>query len=119
MAKDDYDVIVFKVLVYLYAVLKKKIVFDELTFSKAIKLENINDQYFNSILEMMSKEGLIDNVFFTKAWGNDLILLSDLKDMQITSEGIHYLKENDRMAKIKNFLIDNVELITSLISKVL
>ncbi|MDO5014534.1 MAG: hypothetical protein Q4E28_01065 [Clostridia bacterium] len=29
MAKDDYDVIVFKILLYYYAVLKRKIVFEK------------------------------------------------------------------------------------------
>lgn len=119
MAKNDYDVIVFKILVYLYAVLKHEIIFDLITFKKAIKYEDINEQYFNSILDMMHKDGYIDGVVIAKAWGNDLIVASDLKDMYITSNGIHYLKENDIMNKIKNLLTNNVELISSLIVKVL
>lgn len=119
MAKDDYHVIVFKILVYLYAVLKREIAFDVITFKKAIKYDEINEQYFNSVLDMMKKEDLINGVTVIKAWGNDLIVASDLKDMHITSNGIHYLEENSTMNKIKQFLLENVELITSLITKVL
>lgn len=118
MARDDYDAIVFKILVYLYAVFKRKIPFEKLTFKKATKYDEINEQYFNSVLDMMQKEGLIDGVVFVKAWGHDLILASDLEDMAITYNGIHYLKENDKMSKAKTFLLENVELITSLIEKV-
>ena len=32
MAKDDYDVIVYRVLVYFYACMKRKIMFEEETF---------------------------------------------------------------------------------------
>ena len=37
MAKDDYDVVVYRVLVYLYAVLKHKIIFEEATFRQAVR----------------------------------------------------------------------------------
>ena len=36
MAKDDYDVIVFKILTYLYACVKRKTVFEEAAFYHAI-----------------------------------------------------------------------------------
>lgn len=39
MAKDDCYVIVYKMLLYFYAVLKRKVVFNELTFNKAVGKE--------------------------------------------------------------------------------
>lgn len=39
MAKDDYDVIVYKILVYLYAFMKRKITFEEDVFQATVKKE--------------------------------------------------------------------------------
>ncbi len=50
MAKDDYDTIVYKILLYLYACLKRKIVFDRTTFFKAIDKDAICDEYLADIL---------------------------------------------------------------------
>lgn len=119
MAKDDYDVIVFKILVYLYAVAKHKILFEKNTFYNAIKIDDIGEEYLNFILGSMKHDELIDGITFARAWGNELVLASDLENMYITSDGIHYLKENDRMNKIKNFLINNIEFISTLVTKVL
>lgn len=41
MAKDDYHVIVYKVLLYLYAVLKRKIVFDKISFDVVLSKMNV------------------------------------------------------------------------------
>lgn len=44
------------------------------------------------------------------------ILCSDLIDMTITSNGIHYLNDNKKMNKIKEYLLSNVDTIASLIN---
>lgn len=116
MAKDDYDTIVFKILLYLYAVLKRKITFDEQAFYHAIGFKNIDNDYFINILYMMHEDGLIDGIVLKKAWGNTYILCSDLIDMTITSNGIHYLNDNKKMNKIKEYLLSNVDTIASLIN---
>lgn len=118
MAKDDYDVIVYRVLVYLYACLKRKIIFDETTFQATVRKNIENDEYFTSVLEMMQKEGLIEGLVFTKAWGGLVILASDIEDARITAEGIHYLKENSTMNKIGENLKDAVDIIASLASAI-
>ena len=38
MEKDDYEVLVFKILTYLYAILKRKQVFDNAVFTKAVMM---------------------------------------------------------------------------------
>ncbi len=43
MVKDDYDVIVFKLLTYLYAVAKRKIPYNKHIFDAAMKMDCIND----------------------------------------------------------------------------
>ncbi|MDU5527001.1 MAG: YjcQ family protein [Finegoldia magna] len=65
MAKDDYNVIVFKILIYLYAVLKRITVFDINELKMAVG--GINENYLNDLLEMMQKEGFIDCLFFAYA----------------------------------------------------
>ena len=116
MAKDDYNVIVFKILTYLYAVLKRKTVFDINEFKTAIG--NVDENYLNDLLEMMQKEGFIDGLIFAHAWGIESIICNDLTDMKITFKGMQFLTENSKMQEIKNFLLKNVDTISSLIKLV-
>ena len=69
MAKDDYDVVVYRMLVYLYAVLKHKIIFEDATFRQAVRKNIESDEYFTSILRMMKEENLIEGLSFERAWG--------------------------------------------------
>lgn len=100
MAKDDYDVIVFKVLTYLYACLKRKIQFSQAGFDKAIHREALNDDYLTDILWMMQEEGQIAGIEIIPAWGDVRVISSELSEMHITAAGIHYLKENGAMQKV-------------------
>lgn len=115
MSKDDYDVIVFKILLYFYGCLKRNIKFDKAVFEKTVGLEDISEDYFNQILKMMKDENLIDGISFTKAWGNIYIPISNLSDITITADGIHYLKENSTMQKIKDCVKEGVDLVAKLI----
>ena len=118
MAKDDYDVIVFKLLTYLYAVAKRKIPYNKQTFDAALKMEYINEEYFAYVIYMMLQERLIDGITVTKVWGNEFILAGNIADTFITADGIHYLKENSTMNKIKEWFKENVEYITKLITMI-
>lgn len=100
MAKDDYDVIVYRVLVYLYGCLKRTIMFEDATFNEAVKKNIESDTYFYDVLRMMQGEGLIEGLTFTPAWGGDVLLASDVKDAKITATGVKYLKENDKMKAV-------------------
>lgn len=114
MAKDDYDVIVYRVLVYLYACLKREILFDRAVFDATVKKDVDSETYFLAVLKMMQKEGLIEGLTFVDAWGGDSILLSDLSNASITSEGIHYLKENSVMRRVAEALKASVDIIANL-----
>ncbi len=116
MAKDDYFVIVYRILVYYYACLKRKIIFDEQVFYAAIKKKGISDEYFASIIYMMIEDGLIKGIITQKAWGNEIIIVSDLSEGCITSKGIEYLQENEMMKKVQNILKDAGDIIASLAS---
>ena len=115
MAKDDYDVIVFKILVYLYAVTKGKEIFIQQKYDKAIDRKNINEEYLLRVYQMMSDEGLIKNAKFTSAWGGDLIPLFAESDLMITAKGIHYLEENDKMKKVAGYLAEKADTIVNLL----
>ena len=116
MSKDDYDVMVYRILVYLYACLKRKIMFEEATFYAAVRKNVSSDEYFADILTMMQDEGLIEGVLSISAWGGDSILVSSLQDARITPNGIHYLQENNKMNQIGNALKEAVDTIAKLAS---
>ena len=118
MAKDDYNVISYKVLAYLYGIFKRKIAYDQTVFRKLISLDDINEQYFSDVLRNLQTEGYIERLHFTKACGNEYILTSEYSDMFITHKGIQYLSDNSTMKQIKEKLINNVELIGSLIKTI-
>ena len=114
IAKDDYDVVVFKLLVYFYACLKRVTVFKQAEFDLITKKAGVDERYLLDILRMMQDEGLA----FTKAWGEELILLGNVSDAKITAEGIHYLQDNGRMKKVLAFLIDKADTIIGLVKLV-
>lgn len=117
MAKDDYFVIVYKILLYLYAVFKRKVVFDEKDLKLSIiKKDEINEDYLIDILKMMQEDGLIKGLVFKNAWGSSILLINDLADMRITSQGIDYLQNNSKMQKVKDFLIESIDIFASLIN---
>lgn len=99
MAADDYEVIAYKILTYLYGVMKGKIVFDKVVFKTTILKKEISDEYFARILKMMKDENLVSGIVITKVWGNEYIVTSDIVDMEITATGIRYLKENSTIRK--------------------
>jgi hypothetical protein len=119
MAKDDYDVVLFKVLVYLYSVFRRKAPFIEEGFFHAVGNDCLPDGYLEDVLHLMSDEGLIKGAGFVKVWGEEYLLYTPLSDLEITHEGIQYLKENSVMEKLKNYFLEHPGVITSMIIKVL
>ena len=107
MAQSDYNYIVFRVLVYLYACLKRQEVFNETVFKAKIITKDVPEEYFTDVLRMMQGEGLIEGAAFTKAWGNTYILISLLSDISITAEGVRYVLNNDVMKKIAKKVLEN------------
>lgn len=119
MAKDDYEVIVYRVLVYMYACMKREIMYEDATFQAAVRKNVESDEYFADILMMMQSENLIEGLAFTKAWGGDMILMSEMKDAKITAEGIRYLKENSTMKAVGERLKESVDIISKLASAIM
>lgn len=97
MAKDDYDVIVCNILVYLYKRLKSKTdVTEEIFLQQGTKDLPISQEYLYYVLEHMLKDNLIEGCVLNRAWGGDIINVN-ISDIKITPNGIHYLRDNSVM----------------------
>lgn len=79
MAKDDYFVIVYKILAYLYVQLKASQPIDSDMLAAHGGLFHINESYHAYILTSLLDEGYIDGVR-TKAWdGEEFLDLSQCR----------------------------------------
>lgn len=104
MSRDDYYVIVYKLLSYLYNCLKKgsPVNIDSLRF--AIKAD-INDKYWDYIIKHLYIEEYVEGVNISKFVGyigEDCIKIN--KDFMITPIGIDFLNNDPNMEKAEEFL---------------
>lgn len=56
MAKDDYDVLVSKITLYYYGVLKREIAYTDVSFKAAIKYKDISEEYLSDFIYMIQEE---------------------------------------------------------------
>lgn len=111
MAKDDYHVIVYQILSYLYYCLKKGIAVNEKNLQwESSKFFDIPEEYWKYVMMNMHEQGLIKCISFTPAWGEEYPIISDLEKCRITPIGIEYLCDNSFMKKAKNFFKDVKEI---------
>lgn len=103
MAKDDYYVIVYKILAYLYVQLKAGKPIDAEMISADGKLFNINVKYHSYVISNLVNDGYI-KAPLEKTWGDESIV--DLSTCEITPRGIEYLFENSLLEKAKKMLKD-------------
>lgn len=97
MAKDDYFVIAYRILDYLYKCLKAG-VSPDIDFISPDALK-INPGYFVNVMESLSDKGYIKGVCFPRSIGVPVgVKFSDLK---ITQDGIEFLQENSSIQKAK------------------
>ncbi len=105
MARDDYHVIVYQILSYLYICLKEgESVNPELLKADSNYLK-INERYWTYIITNLYNTGMICGISITKTFG-ETIIINNLECCQITPVGIEYLCDNSFLQKAKNFLKD-------------
>lgn len=109
MAKDDYYVIVYKILAYLYTQLKNGDDVDIKIISHDGILFNIPKKYWTYIIAHLYHDGYIENVMIKKPWGKACII-ENLEDIQITPKGIDYLLNNSLLERAKKYLKDIKEI---------
>lgn len=105
MARDDYPVIVYQILAYLYVKLKEGGKVEGKMLEPDSKYLQINERYWNYIIGNLLNDGYITGITATRAWGNDVIY-EDLDKCRITPKGIEYLCNNAFIEKAKRFLKD-------------
>lgn len=105
MAKDDYHVIVYQILSYLYVKLKEGESVDPALLMPDGKYINVNEKYWLYIMENLYNSGLIRGITITKAFGGNRII-NNLEECEITPAGIEYLCDNSFLSKAREFLKD-------------
>lgn len=112
MAKDDYFVIVYQILAYLYQRLKKGEPVQEYMLQCGSPLfASINRNYWAYIIYTLADSGYIDGIIFVELDGLNIPYAASLENCYITPAGIAYLCDNSFIEKAKNFLKDINEII--------
>ncbi len=105
MARDDYHVVVYQILAYLYVQLKAGEKINTKLLQADSNYLNINPVYWSYIIENLCRQGFVSGVEKSKAWGGDTAIF-DLENIMITPLGIEYLTDNDFLKKARDFLKD-------------
>lgn len=106
MTKDDYQVIVYQILAYLYNCLKKDIAIDINYLQPQGKLFNINNNYWRFIMYNLYIDEFIDGITTIEVWGEKYPLINNLENIGITPKGIQYLTDNNYISRVKEILKD-------------
>lgn len=100
MAKDDFFVITYRILSYLYACFKAGEKADlEMISPDAL---HISSGYWINIMECLSEKGYITGIVFPKAIGG--LGGAKISNLKITMDGIEFLQENSSIKKAVDFL---------------
>lgn len=110
MAKDDYHVVVYQILSYLYQRLKNGEDVDGRQISSRSDFFHINEKYWNYIIVNIARSGYISGITLLDVDNADT-RVTGLDRAQITLLGIEYLTENSTMEKAKQFFKDTKEII--------
>ena len=117
MAKDDMDVIIYKILRYLYDCMKvgKGPTLEDMCYNS--KLFNIPQTYWNHIIYELIKSGYVRG--FIYRYTKDGLLITITDSVAITLDGVHFLEENKRMKKVKEFLGKSFEVVLETVIAIL
>ena len=104
MAKDDYHVIVYNILSYLYRCLKSGVGIEEAFLKADSPNVGVSEKYWSYIIYHMQSDGLIEGVVLADNGLGDVPYPLELGRCRITPKGIEYLNYNSIMQKVKRFL---------------
>lgn len=100
MAKNDYFVIVCRILTYLYECFKAGERADVEMFGPDAL--GINNGYWLNVMESIYNEGYVTGMAMVPRMGREQGI--KLINLKITQKGIEYLQENSTMRKAAEFL---------------
>ena len=100
MSKDDYHVLAYRLLSYLYQCLKNGEEVDEaqIYWDEAHRTDKGNERYWNYILKHLTDDGYIEGISFLPVLGGEAKPRITAA-VAITPKGIEYLEENSMMKK--------------------
>ena len=104
MAKDDYFVLAYKILAYLYECIKGKKKLDFSYLQPMTKDFPVEEGYFYYIVENIYKSGYIEGITMVPILGEPHPRIKYTENLCITPKGIEYLLDNSMMGKAKDFL---------------
>lgn len=117
MAKDDYHIIVYQILEYLYQCLKSGNFPNIDGMDIYRERANINNRYWQYVLIHLFEDGYIEGASIVPVVGTREKQIRFNPDFAITPKGIGYLEENSLIQKAKKFAIDNtLPLLTTFIN---
>ena len=103
MSKDDYFVLVYKLLQYLYRCLKQGVPADWELLSPNSKDFPVNQEYFSYLLSHLLADGYIEGIAEIQKAGSP-VKFKETDGLRITPNGIAYLQENSIMKKAEKLL---------------
>lgn len=106
MAYDDMEVVMYKILAYLYKCNKSGKEPEFLDYYAGGSLVKTNQVYWNQIMKELIDLGYVRG-FLTRETKDGLLIQQDCP--QVTFAGRSFLKENSRMNEAKDFLGDAFE----------
>lgn len=109
MARDDYHVIVYQILSYLYKQLKSGSDIEAKNISADSPYFSINEKYWQYIILTLFENEYIRGVNVREqkyTTGETETQIFNIDKCQITPKGIEYLTDNSFMQKAKDFFKD-------------
>lgn len=116
MAKDDYFVMVNKLLRYLYRCLKQNITPDWNLLAPNTKDFPVHEEYFVYMLSHLLADGYIEGIVEVWRIGHP-VQFKETSGLKITPCGIEYLEENSMMKRATEFLGPAGEIADTVLSK--
>lgn len=111
MAKDDIEVIMYKILEYLYTCMKFDREPDISEYGWSSKLMDISKGYWCRIIEILATEGFI--IGFSIKHTKSGILIQEDPPIGITLRGRDYLRDNSTMQKVREMCGKAIEVVLS------
>lgn len=114
MSKNDYFVLVYRILAYLYECLKEGEKPDSEYLTYDTKEFPVGEEYWSYIFENLLKDGYIEGVTLVPILGQTVKGVKLTKNIRITPKGIDYLQNNSAMSRANDFLKTIKEIVPGL-----
>ena len=111
VASDDMEVVMYKILRYLYECMKKDVEPDLQKYGWHSQLLNVPQQYWCKIIRILVEKNLI--IGFVILSTKDGVQIQTKPPIEITYEGREFLRENSGMQKAKDVCGETFEVLLS------